>query len=230
MEISDVRRRVPRAARVLAVLAVLCVAPAVVWVASGSGTFIAAPLLLGSLATVVPLVTRDVDSFRMACRATGWGLIVVSAVGFLFGCFVLMPAGIVLVAAGSQSRPGSHRLPLLVGGLVSAATVGFAAWVLGPILIAPHFREPDAFLATVQEGSPLLGHLPPELVLNGSGLGHGARIVSMGEIAGVPGATLTVVFAPRTPASDLAVLRERIAGLPGVSDVRLCSPTAGNCR
>ncbi|MGW3181683.1 hypothetical protein ACWDD9_20650 [Kitasatospora sp. NPDC001119] len=231
VDTSGVCRPVPRAARVLVVLAMLCTAPALVWAAASGGTFLDGPLMLGSLVTPVPLLARSADNFRAACRVTGWGVLALSAVGFLFGLFVLAPVGIVLLAAASRSCPGSRRLPLLVGTLVPVVTLGLAGWVFGPLLIGPYFREPDAFLATVREGSSLLGpSLPAELLVDGSGLGHGATSVSVGQTGGVPGGTLTVVFAPRTPAADLAVLRQRIAGLPGVGDVRLCNPPAHNCR
>lgn len=229
---SATRRRVPRAARVLAVLAVVCAAPALAWVVVVGGSFIDGPLVLGSLATAVPLFTRDAATFRTACLATGWAVLVLSALGFLFGLFALTPAGIVLLTAGSRSHPGPRRLPLLVGGLVSATALGLAGWVIGQSWVAPYFREPDAYLATVREGSPLLGlgPRPAEIRGDGSGLGHGATDVSLAETGGVPGGRLIVVFDPRTPAADLAVLRQRIVGLPGVGDVRLCDPPTHNCR
>ncbi|MEV7188240.1 hypothetical protein [Kitasatospora sp. NPDC093102] len=232
METASARRRVPRTARVLAVLAMLCTAPALAWAAGGDKSFIGDPLVFGSLVTTAPLFTRDADTFRTACRLTGWGVLAFSALGFLSGLFLLTPAGIVFLAAGSRSRPEPRRLPLLVGGLVTAATLGFAGWMIGEIWIAPYFQEPDAFLATIQEGSPLLsvGQRPAGILSDGSGLGHGATDVGLKESDGIPGARLVVVFDPHTPAADLAVLRQRIADLPGVRDVRLCNPPARNCR
>ncbi|MFB7618069.1 hypothetical protein [Kitasatospora sp. NPDC056181] len=228
METSSVRRSVPRAGRVLAVAAALCAAPAVAWVVLVGGSLIDGPLVLGSLAATAPLFARDAAGFRRVCLATGWGLLAVSVLGFLFALFVLAPAGVVLLAAASRSRPEPRRLPLLIGALTASVTLGFAGWAAGAVWIAPYFQEPDAFVAAVRPDSPLLrsGH-HPELLYDGSGLGHGATLVSL-----VDGDTarLVVVFDPRTTGADLAVLRRMLAGLPGVTDVRLCDPPAGNCR
>ncbi|MER7585647.1 hypothetical protein [Kitasatospora sp. NPDC097691] len=226
------RRPVPRAARVLVVLAIPCAAPAMGWLVFSHGTVIDGPLMLGPLMTAAPQFARAADDFRTACLVNGWGLLGIGGIGFIFGLFVLMPAGIVLLAAASPTRPRPRRFPVLVGGVVSAVTLGLAGWVLGPVWIGPYFQEPDAFLATVHEDSPLLGVglRPTTLRVNATDLGHGATLVSLGETGGVPGGRLTVVFAPGAPTADLAVLRQRIAGLPGVSDARLCSPPAHNCR
>ncbi|MEV7941925.1 hypothetical protein AB0O82_38145 [Kitasatospora sp. NPDC088264] len=228
METLSVHRSVPRAGRVLAVAAALCAAPAVVWVILVGGSLIDGPLVLGSLAAAAPLFARDAVNFRTACLVFGWGLLAVSALGTPFGLFVLAPAGVVLLTAASRARPEPRRLPLLLGALVATATLGFAGWAAGTIWIAPYFQEPDAFVATVQKDSPLLGTGPrPELLYDGSGLGHGATHVSVLEADAV---RLVVVFDPRTPDAGLAVLRRLLADLPGVADVRLCDPPAGNCR
>ncbi|WP_435652062.1 hypothetical protein [Kitasatospora purpeofusca] len=186
------------------------------------------PLILGSLAAAVPLLARDCTDFRPACLVFGCGLLGFSLLGLPFGMLMLAPAGIVLLTAASCTRPEPGRLPLLVGTLVSATTLGFTGWTIGIPWIAAYFQEPDAFVATVRTDSPLRGTGPhPELLYNGSGLGHGATRVFMLESDTVG---LFVVFDPRTPDADLAVLRRLITDLPGVTDVRLCDPPAGNCR
>ncbi|GAA1406769.1 hypothetical protein GCM10009639_54950 [Kitasatospora putterlickiae] len=221
-------RSVPRAGRVLAVAATLCGAPAVLWVVLVGGSLIDGPLVLGSLGAAAPLLARDATAFRTACLVFGWGLLAVSVLGALIGLFVLAPAGVVLLTAASRARPEPRCLPLLLGTLVATATLGFAGWRFGTTSIAPYFQEPDAFVATVQKDSPLLRTGPhPELLWDGSGLGHGATLVSMRETDSV---RLVVVFDTRTSDADLAVLRRLLADLPGVATVRLCDPPAGNCR
>nr|BEK71089.1 hypothetical protein KPHV_83160 [Kitasatospora purpeofusca] len=46
---------------------------------------------------------------------------------------------------------------------------------------------------------------------------------------GVDAVRLVVVFDPRTPDAELAVLRRLITDLPGVTDLHLCDPPTGNC-
>ncbi|MFD4907308.1 hypothetical protein [Kitasatospora purpeofusca] len=208
--------------------AALCAAPAMIWGVHYFETFIGIPLILGSLAAAVPLLARDCTDFRPACLVFGCGLLALSIPLFLYRMFMLAPAGIVLLAAASCTRPEPGRLPLLIGTLVSAINLAFAGWAIGIHWIAPYFQEPDAFVATVQTDSPLRGIGPhPELLHDGSGLGHGATRVFTRESDTVG---LFVVFDPRTPVADLAVLRRLITDLPGVTDVRLCDPPAGNCR
>ncbi|MCG6495227.1 hypothetical protein [Kitasatospora sp. A2-31] len=112
-------------------LATLCAAPTLAWVAVGGGTFIDGPLVLGSLATPAPLFARDADNFRTACRIVGCGVLAGSAVGLLFGMFMLVPAGVVLLAAASRSRPGSPRLPMPAGAVVLLVTLVLAGWAFG---------------------------------------------------------------------------------------------------
>ncbi|MFI9787468.1 hypothetical protein ACIHEI_28775 [Kitasatospora sp. NPDC051984] len=216
--------RVPRSGRILAALAVLCAAPAVFWiVVYVPGAPFDGMVGLGAAATTAPLFTRDAAAFRTSCLITGWALFAVSVLGFLFALFVLMPASFVLLIAASQARPRPPRLPMTYGIVVSAATLGFAGWALG----TPFFLEPDVLLATVQEGSPLLkrGHSTPVP----SDFGHGAVSVYLTETGGAPGGTLHVRFAPRTPAADLAELRRAVAGLPGVSNLRICNQQDPTC-
>ncbi|MDY0816236.1 hypothetical protein [Kitasatospora purpeofusca] len=183
------------------------------------------PLILGSLAAAVPLLARDCTDFRPACLVFGCGLLALPVFSILFGPFTLtlVPAGIVLLIAASYTRPEPGRLPLLIGTLVSAATLGYAGWTIGIPWIAPYFQEPDAFVATVQMDTPL-----PGIGYDGSGLGHGATRVF--TLASATERRVVVVFDPRAPDADLAVLRRLITDLPGVTDVRLCDPPAGNCR
>ncbi|MEV6971996.1 hypothetical protein [Kitasatospora sp. NPDC093806] len=228
METLSVSRPVPRAGRVLAVAAALCAAPALVLGVLFVESLIGIPLILGSLAAAAPLLSQDCTDFRPACLVFGWGLLAVSVLGAPLGLIVLTPASVVLLTAASRARPEPRRLPLLLGALVATATLGSVAWAVGVTWIAPYFREPDAFVATLRKDSPLLGAGPhPELLLDGSGFGHGATRVSMPEADRV---RLVVAFDPRTPDADLAVLRRLITDLPGVTDVRLCDPPAGNCR
>ncbi|MFD7416553.1 hypothetical protein ACFVZ3_31250 [Kitasatospora purpeofusca] len=201
-----------------------------IWGVRHFDSLIGMPLILGSLAAAVPLLARDCTDFRPACLVFGCGLLALPFLSVLFGIFtlVLAPAGIVLLTAASCTRPEPGRLPLLIGTLVSATTLGFAGWTIGIPWIAPYFQEPDAFVATVRADSPLRGTGPhPELLHDGSGLGHGATRVFRRESDTV---RLLVVFDPRTPDADLAVLRRLITDLPGVTDVRLCDPPTGNCR
>ncbi len=218
---------IPRAGRILAVAAALCAAPAVIWGVQSFETVFGMPMILGSLAAAVPLLARDSADFRPACLVFGCGLLALSVLSLPLRMFTLAPAGIVLLTAASCTRPEPGRLPLLIGTLVSATTLGFAGWTIGIPWIAPYFQEPDAFVA-VRTDSPLRGTGPhPELLHDGSGLGHGATRVFSLESDTV---RLLVVFDPRTPDADLAVLRRLITDLPGVTDVRLCDPPAGNCR
>ncbi|MED7947493.1 hypothetical protein [Streptomyces sp. BE303] len=232
MDSTSVRRPVPRSGWVFLVLAMLCTAPAVVWLVNGVwASLIGPPLVLGTLAVGIPLFARESEDFRGACLAVGWCLVVLSVLGSVFGLFVLTPPGIVLLAAASRSRPEPRHLPLAIGALVSAATLGFAGWAIVETWIAPHFQEPDALVATVQDRSLLLdGGFPELLTYDGSRLGHGATHVDLSSPGDGPGGRLVVVFDPRTPDADLTVLRQLLADLPGVSNVTLCAPPAGNCR
>ncbi|WP_327075587.1 hypothetical protein OG196_43475 (plasmid) [Kitasatospora purpeofusca] len=201
-----------------------------IWGVQFFDSLIGIPLILGSLAAAIPLLTRDSTDFRPVCLVFGCGMLALPFFGLLFGPFTLalVPAGIVLLTAASCTHPEPGRLPLLIGTLVSATTLGFAGWTIGIPWIAPYFQEPDAFVATVQRDSPLRGFGPhPELLDDGSGLGHGATRVFRRESDTI---RLVVVFDPRTPDTELAVLRHLITDLPGVTDVRLCDPPAGNCR
>ncbi|WP_380283971.1 hypothetical protein [Kitasatospora purpeofusca] len=229
------RDSVPRSARVLAVLAVLCAAPAVFWVAAVGGSVIDGGLVVGALVAAAPLLARKAADFRVYCLVAGWVLLAFSVLGFLSGLFVLAPAGVILLAAGSRARPGSHRLAVLAGGTVSVVTLGLAGWAIGQTWISPHFQDPDAYVATVREDSPLLSATYSlSTVLRGAAdspaLGDSVTDISLSRNGGTPGARLIVVFDPRTPATTLADLRQKIAGLPGVEDVGLCDPPTGNCR
>ncbi|PJN29401.1 hypothetical protein CG736_02320 [Kitasatospora sp. CB02891] len=213
------------------VLATLCAAPGVLWVVLVGGSGIDFGLVLGALAAAAPLLARDVATFRTACLTMSCAVLGIAVLGFLFGLFVLLPAGLVLLTAASRARPEPRPGPLALGVLVSTVTLGLAGWLIGEAWVAPLFRGPDAYLATVQEGSPLLptGHTHA-ISYDAQDLGHGATHVFLLETGGVPGAGLTVVFDPRTSAADRAELRRTIAELPGVTNVRLCRPAASNCR
>ncbi|MER7708642.1 hypothetical protein ABTX81_37905 [Kitasatospora sp. NPDC097605] len=226
---------VPRGARVLAVLAVLCAAPAVFWVVDVGGSVIDGGLVVGALVAAAPLLARKAADFQVYCLVAGWALLAFSTLGFFTGLFVLAPAGVVLLAAGRRARPGSHRLAALAGGTVSAVTLGLAGWAIGQIWISPYFQDPDAYLATVREDSPLLSATySVPTALQGAGdnpvLGHSVSDLSPSGNGGMPAARLVVVFDPRAPAAALADLRQKIADLPGIEDVRLCDPPTGNCR
>ncbi|MEV6973733.1 hypothetical protein [Kitasatospora sp. NPDC093806] len=140
MDTSDVHQPIPRAGRILVVAAVLCIAPGAGWVALSGGSPIDGPLVIGSLVTTAPLFYREAAAFTTACLATGWGLLTVSLLGALGGLFVLAPAGIVLLSAASRSRPRPHLLPLLLGILVAASTIGLIGWVVAEPWIAPFFQ------------------------------------------------------------------------------------------
>ncbi|MFE6750792.1 hypothetical protein ACFVGM_33410 [Kitasatospora purpeofusca] len=113
--------------------AALCAAPAMFWGVQAFDSLIGMPLILGSLSAAVPLLARDSTDFRPACLVFGCGLLALPLLGVLFGMVTLMlvPAGIVLLAAASCTRPEPGRLPLLIGTLVSAVTLGFAGWTIG---------------------------------------------------------------------------------------------------
>ncbi|WP_149030628.1 hypothetical protein [Kitasatospora sp. MBT66] len=95
------------------------------------------PMILGSLSAAVPLLARDSTDFRPACLVFGCGLLAFSVLVLPYRMFTLAPAGIVLLTAASCTRPEPGRLPLLIGTLVSATTLGFAGWDIGTTWTAP---------------------------------------------------------------------------------------------
>ncbi|MFF0390567.1 hypothetical protein ACFYS8_18030 [Kitasatospora sp. NPDC004615] len=134
MEAVDTTERpdpVPRAARFTAVLAVLCAAPVVLWVVLIDAWTMGGPLVLGAVTTAVPLFAREAANFWTGCVIIGWILFAVSVLGCIFGLFLLMPASIVLLAAATQADPQAPRLPMYVGIVITAATLGFVCWAFG---------------------------------------------------------------------------------------------------
>ncbi|MFF0295167.1 hypothetical protein ACFYST_18145 [Kitasatospora sp. NPDC004614] len=112
-------------------LAVLCAAPVVLWVVLIDAWTMGGPLVLGAVTTAVPLFAREAANFWTGCVIIGWILFAVSVLGCIFGLFLLMPASIVLLAAATQADPQAPRLPMYVGIVITAATLGFVCWAFG---------------------------------------------------------------------------------------------------
>ncbi|MFG2819784.1 hypothetical protein ACGFX4_10190 [Kitasatospora sp. NPDC048365] len=222
---------VPRGARVLGVLATLSGLPFVVWWYA-IGAYQGGLLVVMTLLTLAPQVARRARDFRVACWTVAGLLLVASLLGALLGWFLMAPAALVLVAAGARSGARAGWVAQLAGGAVAFMVYAGMGTALYRSVVEPYFQEPDAFVAVTDSGAlPAVVAQEEQSARTGRpALGHGATDLWVSSTGGVPGGRLTVRFVPGTPQAELDALRARIAELPGVHDVKLCSPPDGNCR
>ncbi|MEU1288297.1 hypothetical protein [Kitasatospora sp. NPDC005856] len=220
---------VPTGARVMAAVATLCALPfAVWWIAVGSG--MSGGLAVGTVATLLPQLAVRAAGFRWACWVVAAVLLATSVVGLLLGLFLLAPAALVLLPAGARSSARAGCLSTVLGGAFAFVTLAGTGTVFVQSWVAPQFREPDVYTATVDGAPPAV--VARELDSEATGipaLGHGAISVYFDDLGGQQEGRMTVRFTPGTPRSELEALRERISALPGIHDVKLCNSSADEC-
>ncbi|MFB7950246.1 hypothetical protein ACFC6L_35680 [Kitasatospora phosalacinea] len=133
-------------ARALAATAVPCAAVWLLWPVAEDGEVLLSVLLaVPSLLVLLPWRARTGEGFADCCWAVGWLLAGSSVVGAPFGLFLLLPAGVLLLAAGFRARPGSGRLPVVLGWTAAAFFLLSGLWLLYACLVDPLPEGPVPF-------------------------------------------------------------------------------------
>ncbi|MFF4344901.1 hypothetical protein ACFY00_33890 [Kitasatospora sp. NPDC001540] len=126
-------------ARALAAAAVPCAVLWLLWPVVEDGEVLLPVLLAApSLLVLLPWRARTEEGFADCCWAVGWLLAGAGVLGAPFGLFLLSPAGSVLLAAGFRARPGSGRLPGVLGWTAAAFFLLLGLFLLYACLTDPH--------------------------------------------------------------------------------------------
>ncbi|SCG54710.1 hypothetical protein GA0070613_2455 [Micromonospora inositola] len=217
--------------RMLAGAALLVSILAALWLTLTNTTF---PVFLLAfwlpvVIAAIPVMTVHGKPFRFVCRICAALLLALAVVGEFFGLSLHLPAALILVIAGAVDPgrvPGRARVAAIAGGLVSVmAVVGFAAATYRSVL-----SPPDAFI--VHTTSKFIDWEEPYRSIvegDGSGIGYGARGVSVGGGRPGEGPTLHVHFRKDLSTEERERLRRHLLELPEIRDVRLCNRRSQEC-
>lgn len=201
--------------RGLPVLAALAAGMAIAWAVTEGTTGLLPLYLPWPVVALLPAFMRDQRVFRRACLAAGSCLVVVGALGTLLGLFVVIPAGLaVLAAAGTGGRM------TWLGGAVSAL-IAVASLAYATSQVVPLYGPANAFVVRF-DGQQYQGHadLLGRLAVSPPRFGRGATDISIGEDD--TGPQWTVFFRSDLSSRGQAALRSYLGGLPAATSVRLC--------
>lgn len=186
---------------------------------------------------IVPIVPLTAMPLLARRRATLWLLCLTVAgvtvaptvllVGVFFGSYLFLPGALILgLAPFADAAWGARRA--IIASVVAALLAGTLSVVLVVAAYRVYFAPPDVFI--VETGPEFWAQPDVNRLIDGSGsgIGFGARSVSYGGPSEGQ-VRLFVQFVPDLSPAARTQLRDHLAHLTGVYDVRLCVRLRAEC-